>query len=70
VRSAQSSRTACNAPVFIFEKREARDFKLWVDDHITEIAAAAEATTSVGKLLYIDTYLAAKFAPALQLLHG
>ena len=51
------------APVFIFESaREARDFKLWIDDHIAEIATAAEATTSVGKLLYIDTYLAAKFA--------
>src|SRR5262245_23345289 len=51
------------APVFIFESaREARDFKLWLDDHVVEIAAAAEATTSVGKLLYIDTYLAAKFA--------
>jgi hydroxymethylglutaryl-CoA reductase (NADPH) len=51
------------APVFIFESaREARDFKAWVDDHHDEIAAAAEATTSVGKLLYIDTYLAAKLA--------
>jgi len=51
------------APVFIFESaREARDFKLWLDDHISDIAVAAEATTSIGKLLYIDTYLAAKFA--------
>ncbi|MFN8036854.1 MAG: hydroxymethylglutaryl-CoA reductase [Acidimicrobiia bacterium] len=51
------------APVFIFESaREARDFKHWVDDHLAEIAAAGEATTSVGKLLYIDTYLAARFA--------
>lgn len=51
------------APVFIFESaREARGFKHWVDAHLDEIAAAAEATTSVGKLLYIDTFLAAKFA--------
>ncbi len=51
------------APVFIFESaREARDFKGWLDEHFTEIAAAAEATTSIGKLLYVDTYLAAKFA--------
>ena len=51
------------APVFIFENaRGARDFKHWVDEHIDEIAAAAEATTSIGKLLYIDTYLASKFA--------
>jgi hydroxymethylglutaryl-CoA reductase (NADPH) len=51
------------APVFIFESaREARDFKTWVDDHLEEIAKHAEATTSVGKLLYIDTFLASKFA--------
>ena len=51
------------APVFVFDSaREARDFKGWVDAHLPEIATAAEATTSVGKLDYIDTYLAAKFA--------
>jgi hydroxymethylglutaryl-CoA reductase (NADPH) len=51
------------APVFIFESaRESRDFKAWIDDHFAEIAAAAEDTTSIGKLLYIDTVLAAKFA--------
>jgi len=51
------------APVFIFEDaRGARDFKHWVDEHIDEISVAAEATTSIGKLLYIDTYLASKFA--------
>jgi hydroxymethylglutaryl-CoA reductase (NADPH) len=51
------------APVFVFaDARGARDFKGWIEDHLEEIAAAAEATTSVGKLLYIDTYLAAKFA--------
>jgi hydroxymethylglutaryl-CoA reductase (NADPH) len=51
------------APVFIFEDaRGARDFKHWIDDHFDEIAAAAEATTSIGKLLYIDTFLASKFA--------
>ncbi|GAB5534413.1 MAG: hydroxymethylglutaryl-CoA reductase [Rubricoccaceae bacterium] len=51
------------APVFIFEDaRGARDFKLWVEDHFDEIAAHAEATTSVGKLLYVDTYLSNHFA--------
>jgi hydroxymethylglutaryl-CoA reductase (NADPH) len=51
------------APVFIFESaREARDFKTWVDEHLDEIAKHAEATTSIGKLLYIDTFLASKFA--------
>jgi hydroxymethylglutaryl-CoA reductase (NADPH) len=51
------------APVFIFETaREARDFRDWLDENIDEIRAQAEATTSVGKLLYIDTYLSNHFA--------
>ncbi|MEO0557893.1 MAG: hydroxymethylglutaryl-CoA reductase [Bacteroidota bacterium] len=51
------------APVFIFENaRGARDFKDWIVDNMDEISARAEATTSVGKLLYIDTYLSNHFA--------
>ncbi len=51
------------APVFIFENaRDARDFRTWLDEHFDEIAAQAEATTSVGKLQYIDTYLSNHFA--------
>ena len=51
------------APVFIFDSaREARDFRAWVDEHFAEIAAEAEATTRVGKLLNIDIYMASKFA--------
>jgi hydroxymethylglutaryl-CoA reductase (NADPH) len=51
------------APVFVFDSaRQARDFKHWVDDHFASLAKAAEETTSVGKLLNIETYLAAKFA--------
>jgi hydroxymethylglutaryl-CoA reductase (NADPH) len=51
------------APVFIFESaREARAFRGWVEDHIAEIRQEAEATSSVAKLLYIDTYLSNKFA--------
>ena len=51
------------APVFVFEDaRGARDFVKWVRAHFKQIAAEAEATTSVGKLLYIDDYLANKFA--------
>jgi hydroxymethylglutaryl-CoA reductase (NADPH) len=51
------------APVFIFESaREARDFKTWLAENIDEIRARAEATTSVGKLIYIDTYLSNHFA--------
>lgn len=51
------------APVFIFASaREARDFKLWCDENIEAIREHAEATSSVAKLIYIDTYLAGKFA--------
>ena len=51
------------APVFVFQDaRGARDFVKWVRNSFEQIAAEAEATTSVGKLLYIDDYLANKFA--------
>lgn len=51
------------APVFIFETaREARDFKDWIAQHMDEIRARAESTTSVGKLVYVDTYLSNHFA--------
>jgi hydroxymethylglutaryl-CoA reductase (NADPH) len=51
------------APVFIFDSaREARDFSTWVNDHMDAIREAAEATSTVAKLLYIDTYLSNKFA--------
>jgi hydroxymethylglutaryl-CoA reductase (NADPH) len=51
------------APVFVFESaREARAFRDWVNDHLSEIARAAEATSSVAKLLDIDMFLASRFA--------
>jgi hydroxymethylglutaryl-CoA reductase (NADPH) len=51
------------APVFVFESaREARDFRLWVEENLKVIAGKAEETSSVAKLLYIDPYLANKFA--------
>jgi hydroxymethylglutaryl-CoA reductase (NADPH) len=51
------------APVFIFDSaREARDFRGWVNEHLGEIRQAAEATSSVAKLLDIDIFLANKFA--------
>lgn len=51
------------APVFVFESaREARDFRGWVNQHLSEIRAAAEATSSIAKLLEIDIFLANKFA--------
>ncbi|WP_457653592.1 hydroxymethylglutaryl-CoA reductase [Rhodocaloribacter sp.] len=50
------------APVFIFDNaREGRDFAEWVQEHIDEIREEAEATSSVAKLLYIDTYLSNRF---------
>ena len=53
------------APVFVFDSaRESRDFAKWVNDpeNLDVIRREAEATSSVAKLLYIDIYLAAKFA--------
>ncbi|MDP5169105.1 MAG: hydroxymethylglutaryl-CoA reductase, partial [Bacteroidia bacterium] len=51
------------APVFVMEDaREAREFCKWVKEHFDQIAEQADATTSVGKLSYIDPYLAIKFA--------
>ncbi len=51
------------APVFVFENaRGARDFVKWVLDHKEQIASEAEATTSIGKLKYIDPFLASKMA--------
>lgn len=51
------------APVFVFDSaREARAFRDWVHEHMPEIAQAAEATSSVAKLLDIDIFLASRFA--------
>ena len=51
------------APVFVFDSaREALQFRDWVNSNVAGIREAAEATSSVAKLLYIDTYLASKFA--------
>jgi len=51
------------APVFIFDSaREALAFRRWVEAHLDDIRREAEATTGSGKLTYIDTYLASKFA--------
>jgi hydroxymethylglutaryl-CoA reductase (NADPH) len=51
------------APVFVFDSaREARDFRGWVNENMDEIRRAAEATSSVAKLLDIDIFLSNKFA--------
>jgi hydroxymethylglutaryl-CoA reductase (NADPH) len=47
------------APAFIFKNgREARDFEIWLMDNFDAIKAQAESTTSVGKLLEIEHYIA------------
>ncbi|RNL65529.1 hydroxymethylglutaryl-CoA reductase [Nocardioides marmoriginsengisoli] len=49
------------APVFSFgSAREARDFRDWLDEHFEEIAAAAETTTSTGKLVEIQKFSVSK----------
>ncbi len=51
------------APVFVFDSaRDAREFQRWVEGHLTEIRAQAEASSHVAKLLHIEIYLANKFA--------
>lgn len=45
------------APVFLFDNAlEAKQFGAWVAEHTREIAAAAEATTRVGRLVEIEQY--------------
>jgi hydroxymethylglutaryl-CoA reductase (NADPH) len=49
------------APAFIFNNaREARDFGHWVEDNFDKIKAAAETTTSVGKLIHIQQWSVSK----------
>ena len=49
------------APVFSFDSaREAKAFSAWLDEHFDEIAAAAQATTSSGRLLDIQKFSVSK----------
>ena len=49
------------APVFSFATaREMRAFAQWLDDHYDEVVAAAEATTSSGKLIDIQKFPVSK----------
>jgi len=51
------------APVFIFDNaRDARAFRDWVDAHMAEVREAAESTSKIARLLYVDTFLVNKFA--------
>ncbi len=50
------------APVFVFHNaRAGREFVNWVQVNLAEIRAAAEATSSVARLQYIDPYIANNF---------
>ena len=63
VTSTVSDDCMQRAPVFVFDNaRGARDFRAWVDANLDSIREAAEATSSIAKLLYIDTFLSNKFA--------
>lgn len=63
VRSTVVRDAMQRAPVFIFDDaRESRNFVAWVEEHMDEIRAAAEATSSVARLQYVDPYLSNKFA--------
>ncbi|WP_232676237.1 hydroxymethylglutaryl-CoA reductase [Nocardioides sp. R-C-SC26] len=49
------------APVFSFANaREARAFAVWLDEHFEEIAAAAQTTTSSGRLIEIQQFSVSK----------
>ena len=51
------------APVFVLrDARGCRDFVHWVEAHAGDIRRAAETTSSVAKLQYVDPYVASKFA--------
>jgi len=50
------------APAFAFDSaREARDFVMWLDEHMDEIKEQAESCSKVAKLLNIERYMASKF---------
>lgn len=50
------------APVFVFRNaRAGREFVDWVQANLAPIRGAAEATSTVAKLQYIDPYVANKF---------
>ncbi|MCL4288092.1 MAG: hydroxymethylglutaryl-CoA reductase [Thermoleophilia bacterium] len=49
------------APSFLFASaREARQFGVWLDEHFGEVKAAAEATTSSGRLRDVEQYSAGR----------
>jgi len=47
---------------FFDSARQAREYSRWLQQNLPKITEIAESTTSVGKLLRIETYLAHRFA--------
>jgi hydroxymethylglutaryl-CoA reductase (NADPH) len=57
VRATVVKHSMQRAPVFLFETAlEARDFGQWLNDEFEAIKAAAEQSTSTGKLVEIEQY--------------
>ncbi len=57
VKTTVVERYMQRAPVFHFkDARQARDFGAWVEANMSAIRAAAEATTSVGKLSHVQQW--------------
>jgi hydroxymethylglutaryl-CoA reductase (NADPH) len=62
VRATVADDAMQRAPVFMFASaREARAFAGWLDEHMDEVRAAAEATTRSGRLRNVERYLAGRF---------
>jgi len=50
------------APAFVFDSaREARNFTIWVDEHMEDIRVHAESTSRHAKLLNVEKYLVGRF---------
>ena len=62
VRTAVVADAMQRAPAFVLrDARVAREFMQWVEENTPQIRAEAEATSSVARLQYIDSYVASKF---------
>ena len=61
VKTTVVERYMQRAPVFHFaDARGARDFAAWLEDNMEGVRAAAEETTSVGKLSHLQKFQASK----------
>ena len=57
VRTTVVDEAMQRAPAFLLDDaQQARDLAAWLDENLDGLRSAAEATTSVGKLLYVGKY--------------